>query len=245
MTPIEQLKAILHDKYISESGDEYKIGLKSALTDEQINVLASELPSGQLPNDIKELLKFSSGFTFYGLDEVNFDGVGLFGFQNIFPHSVELAGDGYGNSWILDVDSKGNWGSVFYVCHDPAVIVKHSDNLAQFIQHVDEFGKKGHLSNLYSIHEEVVMDIWSKDFGLIDKATVLNSNDATLKIFASHFADNVVFADLRQKPIKSGFAWGKFELMIDNAKRHETEMIWAFEKKEKIGLLSRLFGRKK
>jgi len=244
MTPTEQLKAILNDKYVSEDGEDYKVELKPALTDEQINSLASKLPTGQLPNDIKELLKFSSGFTFYGPEEVTFDGIGQFGFENIIPNSVQLAGDGFGNFWILDIDSKGNWGSVFYVCHDPAVIVKHSDNLAQFIQHVDEFGKKGHQSNLDSIHEKVVMDIWSKDFGFVDKATALNSNDETLKTFASKFTDNFIFADLRHKPIKSGFAWGKFGPNIDNAKRHETEMIWAFEKKEKLGLLSRLFGRK-
>lgn len=109
MTALEQLKSILNEHYVSEGGDEYKVELKPGLTDQQIDKLATQLPSGQIPNEIRELLKFASGFEFSGLDEVTFDGVGQFGFENVFPHSVQLAGDGFGNFWILDVDSKGNW----------------------------------------------------------------------------------------------------------------------------------------
>lgn len=136
MTPTEILKSILTEQYVSEDGDEYKVELKEGLTDEQIDELAKGLPTGQVPTEIRELLKFASGFEFSGLEEVTFDGVGQFGFEEFLPNSVQLAGDGFGNFWILDVDKNGNWGNVFYVCHDPAVIVKHSDNLAQFIEHV-------------------------------------------------------------------------------------------------------------
>ena len=94
---------------------------------------------------------------FFGLlEEVTFDGIGQFGFEEFFPNQVQLAGDGFGNFWILDINKNGNWGNVFYVCHSPAVIIKHSDNLTQFIEHVNEFGKNGKKSNLDIIHEEVV-----------------------------------------------------------------------------------------
>jgi hypothetical protein len=132
---------------------------------------------------------------------------------------------------------------VFYVCHDPAVIVKHSDNLTEFIKHVDEFGKKGKQSNLDIIHEVTVMDIWTKNNGFIDKSTALASTDEKLKSFAVTLPDNFVIADLRDKPLKSGFAWGKFGPNIDKAKRHDSELIWGVEKVEKKGLLSRLFGK--
>ncbi|RAW01844.1 SMI1/KNR4 family protein [Pseudochryseolinea flava] len=161
----------------------------------------------------------------------------------ILPTSVQLAGDGFGNFWILDVNQNGQWGNVFYVCHDPAVIVKHSDSLTEFIKHVDEFGKKGKQSNLDVIHEVTVMDIWTKNNGFIDKSAALASTDEKLKSFAETLPDNFVIADLRGKPIKSGFAWGKFGPNIEKAKRHDTELIWAVEKIEKKGLLSRLFGK--
>lgn len=236
MTPTEQLKAILTEMYVSEDGEDYKVELKAGLTDQQIDDLAKGLPAGQLPNEIRELLKFASGFEFYGLEEVTFDGVGQFGFEEFFPISVQLAGDGFGNFWILDIDSKGQWGNVFYVCHDPAVVVKHSNNLT-------EFGKNGKQSNLGIIHETTVTDIWTKDNGFIDKSTALASTDENLKSFATTLPDNFVIADLRDKPVKSGFAWGKFGPNIDKAKRHGSELVWGIEKVEKKGFLSKLFGR--
>ena len=178
MTPTEKLKSILTEKYVSEDGDEYKVELIDGLTDQQIDELEKGLPTGQVPTEIRELLKFASGF------------------EEFFPHSVQLAGDGFGNFWILDVDKNGNWGSVFYVCHDPAVIVKHSDNLTQFIEHVNDFGKNGNKSNLDIIHEKVVMDIWSK---FIELETARQSSDTALKNFALSLPDNFVVADLRNK----------------------------------------------
>ena len=243
MTPTEQLKAILNENYTSEDGDEYKVELKPGLTDQQIEDLGKRLPAGRIPNEIKELLKFASGFEFYGLEEVTFDGVGQFGFEEFFPISVQLAGDGFGNFWILDVNKNGEWGNVFYVCHDPAVIIKHSDNLAEFIKHVDEFGKRGEESNLDIIHDVTVMDVWTKNNGFIDKSAALASTDEKIKSFAATLPDNFVIADLRDKPLKSGFAWGKFGPNIDKVKRYDTELIWGLEKVEKKGLLSRLFGK--
>lgn len=243
MTSTEQLKAILTERYVSEDGDDYIVELKPGLTDQQIDDLAKRLPTGQIPTEIRDLLKFASGFEFFGLEEVTFDGVGQFGFEEFFPTSVQLAGDGFGNFWILDIDNKGQWGNVFYVCHDPAVIVKHSDNLAEFIKHVNEFGKNGKQSNLDIIHETTVTDIWTKDNWFIDKSTALASTDEKLKSFATTLSDNFVIADLRDKPIKSGFAWGKFGPNINKARRHGSELMWGIEKVEKKGLLSKLFGR--
>jgi len=56
MTPTEQLKSILNEQYVSEDGDEYKVELKPALTDLQIDDLAKRLPTGQIPIEIKDLL---------------------------------------------------------------------------------------------------------------------------------------------------------------------------------------------
>jgi hypothetical protein len=244
MTVTEKLKSLLTEQYVTEDGDEYKIELLPGLTDEEIDNLAKGVPSGQIPNDIRELLKFASGFEFSGLEEITFNGIGQFGFGEIFPNSVQLAGDGFGNFWILDIDQKGNWGHVFYVCHDPAVVVKHSDNLSEFIQHVDDFGKNGNTSNLDIIHEKSVMEIWQDDNNFIELDNARQSSDTTLKEFALSLADNFVIADLRNKPNKSGFAWGKFGPKIENAVRHSSELLWAIEKPiKKGGFLSKLFGR--
>src|SRR5690606_32103291 len=62
MTPTEQLKSILTEKYISEDGDEYKVELKSGLTELEVDELAKRVPKGQIPAEIRELLNFASGF---------------------------------------------------------------------------------------------------------------------------------------------------------------------------------------
>ena len=243
MTPLEQLKLILKEQYVTEDDEEYTVELKDGLSAEQINELANVLPSGQIPSEIRELLKFASGFDFLRLDEVTFDGVNQFGFENVFPYSIQLAGDGYGNFWILDVDDKGIWGNVFYVCHDPAVVVKHSEDLSEFIKHVDEFGKMGNNSNLDIIHEKIVNDIWNApDGGFSEIKVAKNSNDKIVNDFAVTLPESFVIADLRNKPNQTGFAWGKFGPDIDKAVRYKDELLWAFEKKTKKGFFSKLFG---
>lgn len=242
MTVTEYLRSILSETYISEDGDEYKIELLPGLNDNEIDNLARKLPTGEVPNDVRDLLKFTKGFSFYGIDEITFNGVGQFGFDNIFPYSVQLGHDGFGNFWILDVDSKGNWGHIFYVCHDPAVVVKHSDNLLQFIEHIHEYGKDIENSNLNIIHEKTVFDIWRYDNGFIELNDARNSNDTVLKNFALSLADSYVVSDLRNKPNKSGFAWGKFGPNLHKAVKCNDQLIWGIERAEKKGFLSKLFG---
>ncbi len=242
MTVTEQLKSLLNETYTSEDGDEYNIELLPGLSDNEIDNLAKGLPTGEMPYDIRELLRFTKGFEFYGIDEITFDGVGQFGFENIFPFSVQLGHDGFGNFWILDIDSKGNWGNVFYVCHDPSVVVKHSENLSEFIKHIDEYGKDTENSNLNIIHEKTVFDIWKNNNGFIEIVEARNSNDILLKNFSLTLADNFLIADLRNKPNKYGFACGKFGSNIDSAIRCNDELLWGIEKPIKKGFFSKLFG---
>lgn len=240
MTPKQQLESILYNQYESEDGDLYKVELLDGMTESEIDNLKSQLPKNNLPNEIEELLRFSKGFEFYGLEEIRFDTYGHFGFEEMFPNSIQLAGDGFGNFWILDIDSKGNWNSVYYVCHDPAVIVKHSVNLAEFIKHIDEFGQKGSQSNLDIIHEKTVMEIWSEKVGIMEK----NEKDYDFENRQVVLPEMFLVADLTNEPIKTGFSWGKSG---PNTKilRPTDDPIWIVEKRVKQGFLSRLFGGKK
>lgn len=240
MTPKQQLESILSNQYESEDGDLYKVELLGGLTDVEIENLKSKLPKNKLPNQIEELLRFSKGFEFYGLEEIRFDAFGDFGFEEMFPNSIQLAGDGFGNFWILDIDSQGNWNSVYYVCHDPAVIVKQSENLAEFIKHVDEFGLKKKQSNLNIIHEKTVMEIFSEKVGIMEK----NEKDYDFENGQFELPEMFLVADLTNQPIKTGFPWGK---LGPNTKiiRPTDEPIWIVEKRVKQGFLSKLFGGKK
>jgi hypothetical protein len=240
MTPKQQLESILYNQYESEDGDLYNVKLLDGMTENEIKNLKSQLPKNNLANEIEELLRFSKGFEFYGLEEIRFDAFGHFGFEEMFPNSIQLAGDGFGNFWILDIDSNGNWNSVYYVCHDPAVIVKHSENLAEFIKHVDEFGQKGNQSNLDIIHEKIVMEIWSEKGGIMEN----NEKDYDFENSQVILPEMFLVADLTNEPIKTGFPWGKSG---PNTKilRPTDDPIWIVEKRVKQGFLSRLFGGKK
>ncbi|MDR2921108.1 MAG: SMI1/KNR4 family protein [Tannerella sp.] len=239
MTPLEKLKSIVEKEYESEDGDLYEVELLDGMSDEEIADFKQQLPNQYMPSEIEELLKYTRGFEFDGLEEVRFDTFGYFGFEELLPYSIELAGDGFGNFWVLDIDSGGQWNSVYYVCHAPAVVVKHSENLAEFIEHVDEFGEKGSASNLDQIHEETVMNIWQ------DKNEMPEDEEKDYDLSAIHheLPEMFMIADLTNKPIKTGFAWGKSG---PKAKiiRLSDQPIWIVEKKEKQGVLSRLFGRK-
>lgn len=240
MTPKQQLESILSNQYESEDGDLYKIELLDGMTDSEIENLKNQLPDNNLPNEIEELLRFSKGFEFYGLEEVRFDAFAHFGFEEMFPKSIQLAGDGFGNFWILDIDSKGKWNSVYYVCHDPSVVVKHSENLTEFIRHVDEFGLKRNQSTLDIIHEETVMEIWSEKVGIMEK----NEKDYDFENGQFELPEMYLVADLSNQPIKTGFPWGKAG---PNTKiiRPTDEPIWIVEKRVKQGFLSKLFGANK
>jgi len=240
MTPKQQLESILSNQYESEDGDLYKVELLNGLSDGELANLKNQRPKNHLPSEIEELLRFSRGFEFYGLEEIRFDAFGEFGFEAMFPNSIQLAGDGFGNFWILDIDSKGNWNSVYYVCHDPAVIVKHSENLAEFIKHVDEFGQKGNQSNMDIIHEVTVMEIWSEKVGIMER----NEKDYDFKNVQEIMPEFFLVADLTNAPLKTGFPWGKSG---PNTKiiRPTDDPIWIIEQRRKQGFLSKLFGGKK
>lgn len=244
MTVKEQLQSLRSKSYIAENGESYQIELLPPYTDEEIEKLKNQLPNNNLPEEILQLLLYARGFKFGPLEKITFDTVNTFGFEDFFTNTIQLAGDGFGNFWILDLDENGKWGHVFYVCHDPAVVIKHSENLKEFILHIDEFGEKGKQSHLDQVHEKSVFDIWERNYGLIPREAMLQSHDEDIIRFATLFPENYLFADLQNKSNNSGFAWGKLGSDVYHIKRHESKLIWAFEKlNKKKGFFERLFSK--
>lgn len=235
MTPLEQLNAMLHEKYHTHQKEEYSVELMPGLSDSEIDYIAKQLRTRNIPDDIRELLQFSSGFLFYGLDAITFDATRDFDLYNLIPNSIRIAGDGYGNHWILDVDRDGNWGSVFYVCNDPAVVVKQSENITEFLQQLHEYGKEIKKSSIDVVHEIVVNDIWNREDGLISRDEARYSEDAELAEFAKQLPFNYMIADLRNKPVGSGFAWGKYGADNRGIIRFREGYMWGIEKKQPRG----------
>ena len=249
MTPKQLLESILLSQYESEDGDLYKVELHEGLTDSEIQSLKNRLPGHLLPQDIEELLRYSKGFDFRGFDEIQFDAFGYFGMEELFPYAIQLAGDGYGNFWILDIGVDGSWNCVYYVCHDPAVVVKQAGNLAQFIQQIDDFGKLNTNSIIGEIHDVIVGEIWEQEITVIER----DENDDLARRL--NFPQKFHVGDLKNAPIKSGFAWWKHG---PNTRiiRPEDEPLWiiaigSYKNNDSSskgtptkGFFARLFGKK-
>lgn len=235
MTPLETLKHISQKDFVFEFDEPYKLKLLPSMTDREIEELKTKFPNNFIPNEIVDLLKFCRGFEIEYLEEVRFDAIGQFGYEELIPNSIQLCGDGLGNFWVLDIDSKGNWGNVYYVCHDPAVIVKHSNNLNEFLNDIAEYGENFEKSKFEDIKENIVYDIWKNKIDAIEpnKNNVYNFKDIKLP-------ELYEIADLRNVENRIGFSWGKYGY---NAQiiRPNDEPIWILEKIIKKSLFSRIF----
>jgi hypothetical protein len=240
MTAKQQLESMVGKQYKSEDGDLHTVTLLDGMNESEIKTLKHQLPNYYMSNEIEELLRFSKGFDFGRLGEIRFDTFQHFGFEEVFPYSIQLAEDGFGNFWILDIDSKGNWNSVYYVCHDPAVVVKNSENLTEFIIQIDEFGSQGNKSTLSIIPEEIVGEIWNSKTGI----RTGDGKDYDFENWQIEFPEVFLIADLTDKPIKTGFPWG---ISGPHTKiiRPTDKPLWVVENQVKQNFLSRLFGKKK
>jgi len=240
MTNLEIIKELKESTFIDEDGDSYKLEFQNPLTNKEIEDLKLKFPHNTIPEELLDILKFTKGWDGYGAEMVYFDSISEFGFTGLFPQSISLGTDGFGNYWILDLLQNGQLGKVFFVCHDPAVMVLNAYNLNE------------HLSNLLDFYNDLI------DSALIsmDHSTVfriLKNNDNTLpksefsKLYPQYIeyldqfeGDDWTVADLRDATNNDGFPWGKFGPRLEIT-RHPKELLWILKNKKK-GILSRLFG---
>src|SRR5216684_3612608 len=160
--------------------------LLPALTEPELELLEARMPC-PIPPDISELLRFTNGFNVGGgIEEVGFSGLqGGFGMEEIFPHSIPLAADGFGNYWVLDLTSESrSWGPIFYACHDAPVIVYRTDSPLHFVQEAIRFGNKPWKSELNDVHEGQSHRIWRENPGVLTYAQCLRSEDPGIRAFA-------------------------------------------------------------
>ena len=243
MSPLQALKDLLADQFTTEDGEVFKAVPHKGLSMPEIDALAQHLPGQKLPDEIVDLLRFASGLDCDFFERISFVNVDGFALEHFFPNIVELAGDGAGNFWLLDIDYQGNWGPVYYTCHDPAVIMKQAENLTDFIQQVHEYLKSNEESWFAQLYEHRAFEIWKQPEGgfiKIEKAKI--SGDKILMDFAAQLPPDYLIADLRNKPVGAGFAWGKYYSIMDKEIRCKDLPLWGIQPKRK-GFWSRLFGK--
>jgi hypothetical protein len=243
---IHQLEELILEEFIDDEGEPYHVELLPGLLADELAALMTQAPTGTLPQEIKELLIYSKGIEFGWLQEIRFDAFSDFGRLGLFPSCVELTHDGAGNYWVLDINKVGQWGAVFYVCHDPQVIVRQANNLLDFLGQIQEHGRFKSTSQFDDVYERLSVKIWEErksHMGLVEAATASVSVDTIMSQFAAQQPPNFLIADLRAESATRGFSHHKFfrgnQLQVH---KHALEPIWAFEP-PKPSWFSRLFDK--
>ena len=242
MTLLETVKQARGMIMVDEGGGSSKLVLLPGFSKEQISALEDKLPCS-IPTEIKDLLDYTSGFENGPLEGVNFTGAFLsdFDVHEILPYGLPIAHDGCGNYWVIDLVSQSQqWGPVFYVCHDPAVIVYQADDLKTFITDIIRFSNPPHQGDLDEVQEKYSMTIWKNNPNVLSYHSCINSTDKSLKEFATMLDETYQIIDLRNPRLGDGFSWGRYgpRTVI---KRHKEERLFAYQVRKSF--FQRLFGK--
>lgn len=241
MTPREALHRLANAPLIDEDGEPIRVKLLPPLSDAAIEDFARTLPC-PLPEEIRELLTYASG-----IDGV-LEGISVTGWQSyedkeLFPFAIDIAGDGTGNFWVVDLTADStHFGPIYFACHDAPVIVYQCEGLAEFFLEV----LKGHTPPCESQLEWVAgsrqFEIWKMNPGLLTQPDALNSEDAALRDFAGTLEPDWLICDLRNARIGDGFSWGRFGPDTE-LRRDGNRPIFGYRAAPKRSLLRRIFGR--
>ncbi|MEQ9302863.1 MAG: SMI1/KNR4 family protein [Marinoscillum sp.] len=241
MTNLEIIEKLRESIFVDEDGEQYQLEFQPSLSEQEIELLKKAFPRNTIAPELIEILKVTKGWDGYGPEMVYFDSIGEFGFTELSSDCITLGHDGFGNFWILDINSDGTLGKVFFACHDPAVFVIHSQSLNEYLYHLLEFYQKPDQAHLNEIHDKTVMTIWKENLLCSTKRDFIISNPEYSKYFERFETDDWTVADLRSGNNKDGFAWGKFDSNQYTA-RHPNDLIWVIQNKKK-GFLARIFGK--
>ena len=204
---VEFLKKLEGAKFVNEDGLEDRFQRRPPLSEEELRTFESSLPC-RITEEMQELLQFSRGFDGVLSDGIDFAGV-RFGLEGAFPHARELASDGFGNFWVVDMTSDStSFGPIFYACHDAPVIVYQTDSLLHFLKEVVRFVNRPWKSEIDDVHEKFTTRIWRDNPCIKSFAECVANGDVELKTFAESLDDSWEFADLRYPKLRDGYSGG-------------------------------------
>ena len=140
LKPIDVIKQAEGSRLEDEDGHIEELRLLPPLTPDEFGQLEARIPC-PLPSEVRDLLEYCRGFDGV-LESIDFSGLlPEFGMEEIFPHGVPIAHDGFGNYWVVDLHAhSATWGPIFFACHDAPVIVFQTNSLAHFISEVIKLG---------------------------------------------------------------------------------------------------------
>jgi hypothetical protein len=242
MDPLEAIRRAQATRLLDEDGGEVEFELAPALPPADIERLADDI-GVPLSRELRALLERTAGIDGGPLELIDFTGRSLsFGAPETFPSGLPIAGDGFGNFWVLDLTPADvETAPVFFACHDPPVILYQSPDIGDFLHEAFRMLVPPHASAVDDVHEDRLFNVWRDNPETLEHSAALAS-DENLSAFAAELDDRFTFVDLRSSPVGMGFSWGRYGPRT-NVRRHGYERLFAYARPEKTpGFLRRLFG---
>jgi cell wall assembly regulator SMI1 len=230
------------DNLTTKDGRPIFLQLGSGLTSEEIDNFQERL-GVSIPAEIIDLLGITSGIEIKSLGYLDLLGNYEFSFEEAFPMGLPILKDNAGNFWIVDIHpDTGAWRAIYFVCHDPPVIVIQARTLEDFLDQIIQAFKPPHTNLLSYVQDEAVNQIYASSAYFIEPDQARRSPDVLLSTFANSLSNNCKLADLRHAQIGSGFNYGLYG-PTTTVKRFGAEPIFAVEGKGGAGLIGRLLQR--
>ena len=177
--------------------------LLPGLNELELSAFALTLP-GALRGEIADLFLHASGLHSEELGRVDFTGRSVtFEFPELAPYAVTLA-EANGNTWVVDVNTTGTWGSVLYFSHDPPTVAIQFSSLRAFLESV--VGRRPIVDDASRLADVV----WSRTADAISLTDATRSDDPILRSFALSLPTDFQIFDLRAQTTEPrGFSWGR------------------------------------
>lgn len=190
------LRSLEGREWTNRSGEVERVELAPPLSDAEIDALEAEwgMPVPAAARDVLRVTQQVGPLPM--LDWVNFTGTwDRDVLVELFPYTLPIAADGYGNYWSVDVlPGSDVFGPIFYVCHDPSTVVYQCADVAAFIEGLIALTEPPHQGPLHIVHEQVGT---GAEAGMEPEAA-LASDDEVLRAFAESLPPEAAWvADLR------------------------------------------------
>lgn len=240
MTALEVIRKAAASELVDENGERAVLLPKPGLTPSEIVELEAEL-GFKPPRELLQLLPDCGGLD-GALDIVDFTGRRcIFAQEEVFPRCIPIAGDGYGNFWVVDVSPDGvDVAPVFFACHDAPVILYQSPSLVTFLAEVVRMMTPPNASLIDDVHEDRLFDVWRKNPGTLTvEQAALGDDD--LRKFAATLENRFTVVDLRHPQVGMGFSWGRYGPRTE-IRRFGDLRIFAYAGPPERRLWSRLTG---
>ena len=240
MDPLEAIRRAQATRLV-EDGDEVELELAPALSPAEIERLEDEVDV-PLPRELRVLLGHTAGIDGGPLETIDFTGRSLSLGSEALPWGLPIAGDGFGNFWVVDLTPDDvEIAPMFFASHDPPVILYQGPNIGDFLHEAFRVLVPPHASAVDDVHEDRLFNVWRDNPGTLERSAAL-AGDEHLRAFAAELDDRFTFVDLRSPPVGMGFSWGRYGPRTD-VRRHGHERLFAYAPPDKRpGLLRRLFA---